>query len=93
MAEVKFGTKQMSNPTPAGINLWVRVFTIVGGIFIGWMQTTNLIGPLTQGAISSILGLLLAIANGLAPLFGVDLGSAKTVPVDQVTAVETEKGD
>lgn len=89
MAEVKFGTGQVNNPTPAGINLWVRVFTVVAGIFIGWMQTTNLIGPITQGIISSILGLLLAIVNGLAPLFGVDITS-RTVPTDKVTAVETK---
>jgi hypothetical protein len=91
MAEVKFGTGQVNNPTPAGINLWVRIFTIVGGIFIGWMQTTNLIGPMTQGAISSILGLLLAIVNGLAPLFGVDI-SSKTVPTEKVTAIDTKEG-
>lgn len=90
MAEVKFGTGQVRNPTPAGINLWVRVFTIVAGIFIGWMQTTNLIGPLTQGVLSSILGLLLAIVNGLAPLFGVDI-TAASVPTDQVTAIETKE--
>lgn len=90
MAKVSFGTGQVSNPTPAGINLWVRVFTVVAGIFIGWMQTTNLIGPVTQGIISSILGLLLAIVNGLAPLFGVDV-TGKTVPTEQVTAIDTKE--
>lgn len=90
MAQVKFGTGQVGNPTPAGINLWVRVFTVVAGIFIGWMQTTNLIGPITQGVLSSILGLLLAIVNGLAPLFGVDITS-KSVPTEKVTAIETGK--
>lgn len=92
MAEIKFGTKQVSNPTPAGINLWVRIFTIVAGIFLGWMQTTNLIGPITQNSISSILGLLLAVVNRLAPLFGVDISSS-TVPIEKVKAIETKDGE
>lgn len=90
MAEVKFGTGQISNPTPANINLWVRVFTVAAGVFMGWMATTNLMGPNTKDIINSILGLLIGLVNGLAPLFGVDI-TTKSVPTDKVTAIETKK--
>lgn len=91
---VKFGSSQVSNPTPSKINLWVRVYTVVAGIFLGWMTTTNLIGPHTQNTMSSIIGLTLALCNGLAPLFGVELTPAqKRVPVEEVTAMDTTKTD
>ena len=90
---IKFGTAQVSNPTPSKINLWVRVYTVVAGIFLGWMTTTNLIGPNTQNNLSSIIGLTLALCNGLAPLFGVDVSGAKYVKAEDVTAMETEKVD
>jgi hypothetical protein len=90
MADIKFGTDQIQNPTPSKINLWVRVFTVVAGIFMGWMSTNNLIGPVSQGIISSILGLLLALVNGLAPLFGVEV-SGNTVAAKDVTAVDSNK--
>lgn len=92
---VKFGTNQVKNPTPSKINLWVRVYTVAAGIFLGWMPTTNLIGPITAGNLSGIIGLTLLMANGLAPLFGIDLnGGNKKVDVEDVTAMEVpEKKD
>ena len=87
MSVIKFGTGQINNPTPAGINLAVRVFTITAGIFLGWMQTNNLFGAGTQNIISSILGLLLALVNGLAPLFGVDT-TQQAIPRKDVAAMK-----
>ncbi len=92
MAEVKFGTKQIGKPTPANVNLWVRVFTVAGAIFMAWMATASVMGPHTKDIINQILGLLLGLANGLAPLFGVEIQS-KTVPTDQVTSIETKKDE
>lgn len=83
---MKFGRRQLSNPTPASINFWVRVYTIVAGAFIGWMQTAPYIGIKTQAMLSSIIGLTLGIANGLAPLFGTEVPA--NVPAKEVTAVE-----
>jgi len=74
---IKFGASQVSNPTPSRINLWVRVYTVTAGIFLGWMPTTNLIGPITAGHLSGIIGLTLLLANGLAPLFGIELNGKK----------------
>lgn len=91
MAEVKFGTKQLNNPTPSNINLWVRVFTITAAVFLGWMATASVMGPNTKDIITQVLGLALGLVNGLAPLFGVDINS-KSVPADQVTAIDTTEG-
>lgn len=88
MANLKFGREQLQNPTPAGINLTVRIFTITAGIFLGWMQTNNIIETHAQSLISSILGLLLALVNGIAPLFGVET-SQQSIPKDNVTAMTT----
>lgn len=88
MAQVRFNSAQLSNPTPAGLNRAVRVFTVVAGIFMGWMSTNNIIPPVAQSYISSILGLLIGIINGIAPFFGIEV-SGKTVPAADVTAMET----
>jgi hypothetical protein len=90
MAVIKFGTQQLKNPTPAKINLGVRIFTIVAGIFLGWMQTDTLINiePHARAVTCSILGLLLAIANGIAPLFGVNT-SQTVIPKEDVAAMTT----
>ena len=88
MADIKFGTSQINKPTPAGVNLGVRIFTITGGIFLGWMQTTPLINVHSQATISSILGLLLAITNGIAPLFGVNT-TQRSIPTTEVKAMTT----
>lgn len=88
MGEVKFGTKQLSNPTPAKVNLWVRVFTVSGATFMAWMATASVMGPNTKDVVNQILGLMLGLANGLAPLFGVEI-NGKSVPAEDVTAIDT----
>lgn len=84
---MRFGRKQLSNPTPASINFWIRVYTVVAGVFMGWMQTAVFIGPKTQALMSSILGLTIALGNGVAPFFGVKQ-DREDIPVDKVTAAE-----
>lgn len=87
MADIKFGAAQVRNPTPSGINLWVRVFTVTAGIFLLWMPSSGLFNQHVQDVVNSLLGLLLALANGLAPLFGIQLGG-NTVNVKDVSAVD-----
>lgn len=88
MPEVKFGTQQINNPTPANLNLWVRVFTISASAFMAWMATASIMGPNTKDIINQVLGLALILCNGLAPLFGVQV-SGGDVPVKDVAAIET----
>lgn len=93
---ILFGTKQIKNPTPSNINLWVRVFTVAAAIFMAWMATASVIGPNSKDVINQILGLLLGLTNGLAPLFGIELSndSSKKVEVENVSAMDDpEKKD
>lgn len=92
---IKFGISQASNPTPSNINLWVRVFTVAAAIFMAWLATANVVGPNTKDLINQILGLLLTLTNGLAPLFGIQLtnGESKKVSVEDVSAMDEPKKD
>ena len=92
---IKFGVSQAGNPTPSNINIWVRVFTVAAAIFMAWMATANVIGPNTKDVINQILGLLLGLANGLAPLFGIELsgGQNKKVDIEDVSAMDEPKKD
>jgi hypothetical protein len=85
---IKFGLPQVGNPTPSKINLWVRVYTVIASTFLVWMITSPLIGPHTQNTISSLIGLSLALVNGLAPLFGVQVNDNQNVKASDVTAME-----
>lgn len=91
MASVKFGRKQINNPTPASLNFWVRVITVVVTTVIGWLTTTSdIFSPETLKIIIGVLSLILALCNGLAPLFGVQV-EKEEIPVKDVTAVEATK--
>lgn len=85
-----FGLTQISNPTPSIINLWARVITVVCGVFLAWMSTNDIVTPYWNHLLSGILGLVLALTNGLAPLFGVQI-SQSNVPTENVTAIDTDK--
>lgn len=89
MADIKFGTNQIGNPTPAGINRWVRVFTVAAATFLAWMATANVMGPNTKDIVNQILGLFLGLINGLAPLFGVEVSGK--VDAEDVTAIDETK--
>lgn len=89
MPPVKFGLKQyFGSPTPAGLNRWVRIVTVMATFFTAWMQTTNWIGPKSQNMIGSIIALIVGLMNIAAPMWGVQVGT-EPVPADQVTAMET----
>lgn len=85
-----FGFKQISNPTPAFINRWVRVLTVVIGTFLLWMPSApaGLFSQGLQDALVSIGGFVMALINGLAPLFGVEISSS-VVPTEKVTSIDT----
>lgn len=89
---VKFGLGQMNNPTPAGLNLWVKVATITMGVILLWLPTATFIGANTREITGSILGLLIAVSNGIAPLFGIQVAPNEKIPVADVTAMEDTKG-
>jgi hypothetical protein len=88
MGNIKFGRSQLKNPTPANWAGFVKVFSVIAGIVIGWVGTQPFIPVETGTVIQSVLGLLLAIANGILPFFGVEV-QGKTVNADDVTEMET----
>lgn len=84
---VNFGRNQLRNPTPAGLSGWVKASTVIIGILIGWIGTAPFIPANTSTNIQSILGLLLAIGNGILPFFGVETTQSK-IPVEEVSEME-----
>jgi len=86
---MKFGRKQINNPTPASINFWVRVWTISAGIILTSMESIpfHTVSGMVESTMKWFLGLSIALGNGLAPLFGAEI-KGTVVDVDKVTAVE-----
>jgi hypothetical protein len=66
------------------------VFNVAASLFIAWMPTNNIIGHQAQDIMTPILGLLIGMVNGIAPLFGIETTS-KVVKMDDVTSMETPK--
>ncbi len=91
MANISFGIPSINKPTPASLNRWVRTLTVVIGIFLAWMNTNTLISDHLQSVFNSIGGLLLALINGLAPLWGVNISDSENVPAQDVKSMETPK--
>lgn len=89
MADISFGRKQLRNPTPANVGSIIAVFTIIAGIILGWIGTAQFIPAGLSSTIQSILGLLIAIANGVKPFFGVETTQQK-VNIEDVTAMESK---
>ncbi len=89
---VKFGGSQLKNPTPAKLGNFIQVFTVVAAIILAWIGTANFIPVHLSSVIQSIMGLLIGIANGIKPFFGVQTEQAN-VAIENVTAMEEPKTD
>lgn len=92
MAEVKFGRRQIGKPMPAGLAFWARFYSAVAGILLVGLETAPFITQGMQAMFSWILGITIAIANIMPAYFGVQT-SGESVPVDQVTSMETNKAE
>lgn len=84
---MKFGTKQLNNPTPTKVSNFIQVFTIICGALVAWIATASFIPSNVATVIQSVLGLLLTMAQGLKPFFGVAT-SQQAVPIDEVGEME-----
>ena len=87
MATIGFGRKHLKNPTPSRLANAIKIFTVIGGILLGWIGTVNFIPLGTSSIIQSILGLLIGIANGVLPFFGVNTTQTE-VPIENVTQMD-----
>ena len=89
---MKIGFAQLNNPTPASVNRWVRVWTVSAAIFLTSMESIPFhMGDKVEATIKWFLGLTIALGNGLAPLFGAEVGNQKSIPIEDVKAVEEKK--
>lgn len=88
--KIKFGRRQYKNPTPKKVSDCIAVFTVVAGIVATWVNTVSFIPSGLSMIISSILTLLISIANGVKPFFGVKT-SQTNVPIEDVGEMETTK--
>lgn len=88
MATIKFGPKQFNNPTPANWGNGIQIFTVIASIVLAWIGTADFITASLSSVIQSILGLLIAIANGLKPFLGVETAQ-KNVPIEDVKEIDT----
>lgn len=84
---VKFGGDQLSNPTPSRLSNAIKVFTVVGSLVLAWVGTAKFIPFDVSTMIQSILGLLIGIANGVLPFFGVQT-TQENVPIENVAAMD-----
>lgn len=88
MAQIKFGTSQLSNPTPSKVSMGINIFIAVGGVIIGWIGTADFITSYNAKVTQSIIGLAVSLAVVLKPFFGVET-SLKNVPIDDVKEMES----
>lgn len=87
MANFKFGRQQIGKPTPASIGFKIMLVSIIAPIIQVWLGTASYIPNSVSNIIVSLLALIIAIANALKPLFGVDVPT-ETVPSEDVKEVE-----
>lgn len=84
---IKFGRKQLSNPTPASWSSAINVITVILGIIIAWLGTANFIPSNTSSVLQSVGGLILALCNGLKPFLGV-VTTQQNVPIENVSSMD-----
>ena len=89
---MQFGTKQLKNPTPSSVGNVIQVFTVIAACVLAWIGTASFIPANTSSVMQSILGLLIGIANGIKPFFGVKTEDKK-VDIENVTSMDVPKTD
>lgn len=84
---IQFGGKQLKQPTPTSVGNIIQVFTIIAACVLAWIGTATFIPANTSTVLQSILGLLIGIANGIKPFFGVKT-TGETVDVENVSQMD-----
>lgn len=84
---IKFGRKQLRNPTPSRIAMGLDIFSGFASAVLAWIGTASFISAVTSTILQSILGLLVTLAQISKPFFGVKT-RLRTVDIEDVTAME-----
>lgn len=90
MGEVKFGRRQLVNPTPKGIAFKLNVVMGVCTAVSGWISSAAFIPAKPSTVISSLLSLVVLICMGLKPFYGVETAQAD-VPIEDVGEMEAKE--
>ena len=92
MAEVKFGRKQIGNPTPSGVAFKLNIAIAICTATSGWISSVAFIPPRPSTITSSLLSLAVLILMGIKPYFGIE-SSDKSVPIEDVAQMEVDHKD
>lgn len=90
MGEVKFGRKQLVNPTPKGVAFRLNVIMAVCTAVSAWISSVAFIPAQPSTIISSLLSLVVLICMGLKPFYGVET-SEKSIPIEDVGQMEVDE--
>jgi len=93
MGQVKFGTKQLNNPTPHNVSMLFDFMAGALGIIGGFVTTAAFISHDVSDVISSVISALLIPLLLLAKRFFGVTTPPEDVPVDQVSEMETKPKD
>ncbi len=83
----KFGRQQLGKPTPASIGFKITIISVICPVIILWLTTATYIPNIVSNITSSILSLIVALANVLKPFFGVNV-EENSIPTEDVKEVE-----
>ena len=87
MAEVKFGRKQIGNPTPKGVAFKLNVIMAISTAIAGWINTVDFIPARPSSITAAFLSLIVLICMALKPFYGVETNE-KEVPIEEVSEME-----
>lgn len=89
MAFINFGANQLNNPTPAKISRGLDIAAATTAAIGTWIGTAAFIPAALSTVLQSVCGLITTICLVVKPFFGVTDTGKKTVPIEDVTTMET----
>ena len=89
MANITFGRKSLSAPTPASVSFVMKIIIALCSAVGIWMGTANFIPAKTSTVIQSFLSLAVIICVTLQPFFGVS-PTPTTIPAKDVKEMESD---
>ncbi len=91
MGQIKFGSRQLKNPTPHNVSMLLDFIAGVLGIISGYVTTAAFISRDVSDVISSVISALLIPLILLAKRFFGVTEAPDEVSVDKVSEMETKE--
>lgn len=89
MTRVKFGRKQIKNPTPRGIAFRLKIAMAICTASSAWISSVSWIPAKPSTIISSCLSLFVLILMGIMPFYGIETDEKK-IPINDVGEMESD---